>query len=171
MPDFEYQTPFASGLKLSHTLRANRKTAILFLRYYGCPICQLDIQEIAQNYDQIVAEDTAILIVLQSSPDKLAAQLSLGELPFDIICDPNGALYSMLGIGKASATLGMLDFKTVGKIVKSSARGIKHGDYEGEELQLPALFVANREGQLLHVHYGKSAGDIPDSSQLAALLL
>ena len=45
-----------------------------------------------------------------------------------------------------------------------------HGEYEGDELQLPASFVMDQDCRLLYVHYGKTAADLPDPAQLAALL-
>ena len=35
MPDFTYETPFAKDLILSETVGRAKKTALLFLRYYG----------------------------------------------------------------------------------------------------------------------------------------
>ena len=36
MPNFTYDTPFATALTLSDTVQKTSKTALLFLRYYGC---------------------------------------------------------------------------------------------------------------------------------------
>ena len=56
------------------------------------------------------------------------------------------------------------------KIAKATAAGYKHGAYEGNELQLPASFVVDRERRISYAHYGKSAGDTPDVRSLAELL-
>ena len=46
MPDFTYDTPFASGRTLTETVqKVEGKTALVFLRYYGCTLCQLDIRQ------------------------------------------------------------------------------------------------------------------------------
>ena len=50
------------------------------------------------------------------------------------------------------------------------AAGYKHGACEGNELQLPAAFVVDKEGRISYAHYGKSAGDTPDVRSLAELL-
>ena len=47
---------------------------------------------------------------------------------------------------------------------------MKHGDYEGEELQLPALFIVDNEMNVTFAHYGKAAGDVPDIEKIAELL-
>ena len=50
------------------------------------------------------------------------------------------------------------------------AAGYKHGACEGNELQLPAAFVVDKERCISYAHYGKSAGDTPDVRSLAELL-
>ena len=111
-----------------------------------------------------------MLVVLQSDQKKLAGQLKPGDLPFDIVCDPEARLYQQLDIRPAASQAGLADAGTMLKIAKAKAGGFTHGDYEGDELQLPAVFVMEQDLTLTHVHYGKSAGDVPDTKALAALL-
>ena len=53
MPNFIYDTPFATGLTLSDTVQKTPKTALLFLRYYGCTLGQL--------MDVVLAEGAAVV--------------------------------------------------------------------------------------------------------------
>lgn len=171
MPDLTYNTPFAQGLALRETARrVSGRTALVFLRYYGCTLCQYDIHCYAKEYGQIAATGGQLLVVLQSEPEKLAGQLRPGDLPFDIVCDPAGEFYRQLDIRPAASQAGLADAGTLLKIAKAKAGGFAHGDYEGDELQLPAVFVFGPDMGLTHVHYGKSAGDVPGPKALAALL-
>ncbi len=171
IPDFEFETPFESGCTLENVLqRVNGKTALVFLRYYGCTLCQYDIHLYAQAKDQIAATGGQMLVVLQSDPQKLAAQLKPGDLPFDIVCDPEAKLYKQFEINPAESQLKMADAKTLGKIAKAKSSGFTHGDYEGNELQLPAVFVMQKDRLLTHVHYAKSVSDVPSADELAELL-
>ena len=68
MPNFTYDTPFATGLTLSDTVQKTPKTALLFLRYYGCTLCQYDIHQLAENYHQITDVGGQVIVVLQSPP-------------------------------------------------------------------------------------------------------
>ena len=44
MPDLTFCTPYANGCSLSQIARRVKgKTALVFLRYYGCTLCQYDI--------------------------------------------------------------------------------------------------------------------------------
>lgn len=171
MPNFTYATPFADGLMLEETLqRVPGKTALVFLRYYGCPICQLDLHEYAEVYEQISATGGQLLVVLQSDPKNLAERIEPGTFPYDIICDPEMKLYQMLSVDPAASMLKMMSFSAVKKVVRSAKRGFKHGDYEGNEQQLPAAFIMTKDRKLTFVRYGKDAGDVPTSDELITRL-
>ena len=169
MPDFTFDTPFEKGLTIGQVAkRVEGKTAVVFMRYYGCTMCQYDIHLFKTQHDKIAATGGQMLVVLQSDPGKIAAQQGPDDLPFDIICDPEQKLYKQFDIRPAKSKLGMVSLKTIGKLGK--AKAFTHGEYEGDELQLPAVFVVKPDLTLTHVHYGTSAGDVPDPEELAALL-
>ena len=170
MPNFTYDTPFATALTLSDTVQKTSKTALLFLRYYGCTLCQYDIHQLTENYHQITDVGGQVIVVLQSDPAGLAQELQPDTFPFSILCDPKAALYERFGIQPAACMAKMADAGTMLKIAKATAAGYKHGAYEGNELQLPACFVVDKERKILYAHYGQSAGDIPDARTLASLL-
>ena len=111
-----------------------------------------------------------MLVVLQSDPTLVAGEMKEGDLPFDIICDPNQKLYKDFEINPAKSKLGMVDFKTIGKMKQAKSAGLEHGKYEGDELQLPAVFVLDRERTVTQAHYGKKVSDVPDADTLAAWL-
>ena len=165
-----YNTPYKTDISIADTVKKCNKTAIVFLRYYGCPICQYDIRDFMENYYLIENADGQILVVLQSDREKLAKSLGKNDLSFDIICDPEMALYKEFEIGRAASMLKMMDMKTVAKVAKATFKGIKHGDYEGDEQQLPALFIVDRDLNVTYAHYGKSAGDLPDAEKIAELM-
>lgn len=170
-PNFTYATPFADSLSLDEVLkRVDGKTALVFLRYYGCPICQLDLHEYAESYGKIAAAGGQLLVVLQSDPGKLAEQITPATFPFDIICDPEMTLYQQLSIEPASSMLKMMSFSAVRKIIRSTKQGFKHGAYEGNEQQLPAAFILDRDRNVVFAHYGKDVADVPNGEALAELM-
>lgn len=170
MPDFQYTTPYQKGLYLAETVKNTHKTAILFLRYYGCPICQLDLHELTKYYDKITSRGGQVLVVLQSEPVSLKEKIGENVFPFSIICDPDQKLYQRFEIESAHSMAKMADTKTMLKVAKAKAAGYNHGDYEGNELQLPATFVIDQNSVLTYVHYGKSAADIPNADILQKIL-
>lgn len=171
LPDFEYVTPFSEGNSMAETAAAAKKTALVFLRYWGCTLCQYDIHLLAQAHADICANGGQMLVVLQSDPARLAKELgSAGKLPFDVICDPEQKLYKAFGIEAAASMAKMADLKMLGKAIKATKAGFKHGEYEGEEKQLPAAFVVDNGCKLLYAHYAATVSDMPDAAELAKLL-
>lgn len=74
MPGFSYNTPFQQNLYFSDSVKKSEKTIVVFLRYFGCTLCQYDMHLYAQNYDKITANYGQLIVVLQSDPEKIAAQ-------------------------------------------------------------------------------------------------
>lgn len=170
MEDFTYNTAFEQGLKLSDTVKKANKTAIVFLRYYGCTLCQYDIQQFAANYEKIKANGGQILVVLQSDPSVIGESMKKGDLPFDIICDPKASLYIRFAVWPAESMAGMADESSMEVMKKVEASGLKHGKYEGSELQLPAVFIVDADRKVLYSHYGKTVTDIPGAEEFADLM-
>ncbi|MBS5062290.1 MAG: AhpC/TSA family protein [Hungatella hathewayi] len=170
MPDFSFRTPFCPKLTLKEFM-AGQKTAIVFLRYFGCTLCQYDMAQYAAGYEEIKAAGGKLLVVLQSDPELLAQDLGTEDaMPFTIACDTEGELYREYGILPAESKMKMAGAKTVVKLAKATAAGYKHGRYEGEELQLPAAFVVDGNGTITWAHYGTTADDVPDVDKLAGYL-
>lgn len=171
MPDFDYVTPFSAGHTLAETAAKAPKTALVFLRYWGCPLCQYDIHLLAQAHADITAHGGQLLVVLQSDPKSLAEKLGNEKaLPFPIVCDPDQKLYKEFDIAPAASMAKMADLKMVGRIIKATRLGFKHGEYEGDEQQLPAAFVVDGERKILYARYAKSVSDMPGAAELAKLL-
>lgn len=170
-PEITYQTPFEEGVSLKDTVKkVNGKTAIVFLRYYGCTLCQYDMHVYAKEYQKVKDADGQMLVVLQSDPKLIREQIEEDTFPFDIICDPEEKLYHDFEIWPAESKEKLADLKVVAKIAKATASGFKHGTYEGDELQLPAVFVVNEDLKISYAHYAKSLGDMPDVDELVKYL-
>lgn len=171
MPDFAYRTPFETGQSLDAAVRRAPRTLLVFLRYYGCTLCQFDIHQLKEHYAELSAGGGQVLVALQSDPAALAQQLGTPDaLPFAIVCDPEQALYQQFGVRPAASKLGLADAGTIAKIARAQAAGFRHGAYEGNELQLPAAFLLDGERRVLYAHYGKSAGDLPSMDKMVQLL-
>lgn len=173
LPDFTFDTPFAQGRTMAQTAAAvSGKTALVFLRYYGCTLCQYDIHQFLVEHEKIAATGGQMLVVLQSDPAKLAAQQGPQDLPFDIICDPDQKLYKQFDIQPAESKEAASDAQTMAKRAERDAYPVKfvHGEYEGNELQLPATFVVESDLTVTFAEYHKGNGGVPSPDELAALL-
>lgn len=168
MPDFTFHTAFEEGKTLYGELSG--KTFVWFLRYYGCTLCQVDLHALKTNYDKFTEKGARVIVVMQSAPSVIAAEIAQGDLPFEIVCDETMALYKRFEILPAKSKLGMASLAIVGKAKQAKELGFEHGAYEGDELQLPALFLLDREGKIEYAHYGKNVTDIPSIPEMLGML-
>ena len=84
-------------------------------------------------------------------------------MPYHIICDYNQEIYNSLDIKRTATkeerqpTDEADKAKLAAKMEKVKASGFVHGDYEGNEQQLPAMFITDDRGNVLYAHYAKYA--------------
>jgi Peroxiredoxin len=168
IPDFEFITSNKEKTKIMDIVNKNENTLLLFLRYYGCTICQLDLTEYKKKHADFKDLNTEVVIVLQSIPATIME--SGADIPYIIACDPKKELYKAFEISPAKSMLGMLSFKTITKGMKASKEGLKHGKYEGDELQLPAAFLINKSGIVKYSRYAKSVADIPNADEFLTMI-
>lgn len=158
---------------ISELLSKSGKTAIVFLRYYGCPLCQYDMMKYLESYDEITAGGNALVVALQSTPESISSQTD-AIFPFDIICDPDMKLYQTLEIGLMAppAEGGEMPAPTpeMMKVFKEiEEMGLQHGPNEGVEEQLPAYFVVDSELNVSVAHYCENPFEVPQPGDFAEL--
>ena len=169
MPNFNVDTAFKRGVYLKELL-SHKKTVILFLRYAGCTLCRFDMLILKNEYKKITEVSGKVLVVLQSNPDKLSNEIGENFYPYDIICDPNEELYKKLEIKAANSHEEMIGPDSIEKLKKVEESGLTHGEYEGNEMQLPAIFIVNKDLEIQYSHYSANITDIPNVDELANLL-
>ncbi|GHS85382.1 hypothetical protein AGMMS49957_01360 [Synergistales bacterium] len=168
-PDFDFSTPWGEK-KNFYADGGGRKKALFFLRYYGCRVTQLEFRDIAAESAKFSSRGAKLYVVLQSSPETIQGALKQDDIDFELICDPEGELYRLFDIGYAP--LGYFikslpgDYKRSERfekrIAEASELGITHGLYEGNEQQLPAVFVIDENQKILLAHYSADITDLPD---------
>ena len=117
------------------------KTVIWALRYIGCTVCRYDIHMAAKRYS--------------------------------IICDPTMKLYEALDIEPAQSMEALVgdrldDLKAKG--AAAAAAGFSHGKYEGNEQQLPAMFIVDKDGIVEKAIYAETIVGLPTLDELLTIL-
>ncbi len=169
--DFTFNTDNKTGLKLSDVVKNADKTIVHFLRYYGCRICQLDIRDYVKLYDQIKAKNAQLFIVLQSKPQTIKNAATEVAFPFDIICDPDQELYKLYDIGSMTESTVMDKEKMAAASARIQASGLVHGEYEGNEQQLPAIFILDKDMNVLYDKYSDNLTDLPSPAEVVETLI
>ena len=173
MPDFCFNTGFENNKHLSDYLQG--KTVLWVLRYIGCTTCRYEAHLINQRYGEFTAKNAKVLMVMQSDQEHIQKDLDqYGEkFAFDIVCDPEMKIYKELEIlpgTSKEAMRGPHPEKLMEKIAKIREAGFVHGDYEGDELQLPAMFILDEEGTVVYAHYAEYGSDMPSIDEVLEML-
>ncbi|MFX1315040.1 MAG: peroxiredoxin-like family protein [Promethearchaeota archaeon] len=142
---------YNAGLIDLQELLGNQKLVLIFSRYFGCPICQLDLKELMERHFEIENKGAKILYITQSG-EKVAKEFIIKEnIDFPVIPSSKEELYAEYG-------LGMMESEAIkqvkAKFKESIKAGIKHGEYEGWEQQGPGQFIINEEGKIIHTKKG-----------------
>ncbi len=172
-PSFNFNTAYKSDLNSLEVLKG--KTVFWVLRYIGCTVCRYDVHRIAERYPEFTALNSQVFVVMQSDPKHVQDNLSSTNtvLPFEIITDPDQKIYDLLSVHAAASReemiFGVAD-KLKEKRDQAIAHGYSHGDYEGNEQQLPAMFIVDEGGKILYAHYGKNIVDMPTVDEVLKIL-
>jgi len=175
-PDFSFHTASGKDLTSGETVKKAKKTVFWFLRYVGCTTCRYDIHLIKTRYKEFTDRGYQVLVVLQSTPESVNLDLKDDPSPYEIITDPDQTIYKNFEIEapedkearrpKEAADVA----KWEAKIAKVKASGFVHGRYEGNENQLPALFIVAPDSTILLAHYAKNSIDMPTVDELLGQL-
>lgn len=172
--NFTYETPYKQGEELAKKVLEADKTIIHFSRYFGCTACKVSMFELKEAYDKIKAKNAQVLFVLQSQPSVISEALKEGDYPFDIVCDPEMKLYPLYELPAAASMEAMVpasDGEKMEKMKKVAvANRFAHGAYEGEELQLPGVFIVDKDLNVLYAKRAASLFDIPDAEEILELI-
>jgi len=172
-PIFTFNTNLRSGLDSASVLKG--KTVFWVLRYIGCTVCRYDVHLIAKRYEEFRERGAQVFVVMQSDAAHVNNDLnSTGTvLPFEIICDPDQKIYDLLSIEPAPDMESLVGADRDKLMEKGSAAkecGFSHGDYEGNEQQLPAMFIVGEDGEILFAHYAATIADMPTVSDVLGML-
>lgn len=151
-------------------LADGRPTMFLFLRYYGCRICQLDLRNLDRDYELIKQAGGQAVVILQSRRDVMEKAAGEKPFPYTVVCDPNQDLYHMFEILPAADKEELRGGNTPDKRKQAEQLGLVHGESEGNELQLPAAVLVDGEMTVRYAHYGKNGADTPGAAEIAKMI-
>jgi peroxiredoxin len=113
---------------------------------------------------------------MQSNPAVVREDLKDDPAPFHIICDEAQEIYKTLEIHPAESKEARMP-KTQEQIDKMNAKreqvkasGFTHGKYEGDEMQLPAMFIVEADGTVSYAHYAENMIDMPTVDEVLEIL-
>ncbi len=156
-PQFKVEDVFGKKISLRDT--ANKYTLVVFLRYSGCPWCNLAIHRLALEQKILKDSRCEIIAFVQSNKQNIITNIydrHKHRPEFSIIADQQKKFYDLYDV-KSSVTQFV---KTITKIpywihaVKE--KGFKQTNIDGDLLMVPAMFLVN-EGQQKIIYASYSA--------------
>jgi peroxiredoxin Q/BCP len=149
-PIFKLDSYNAGTINLSELI-GKQKVVLIFSRYFGCPICQLDLKTLLERSKEIENKGANILYITQSG-EKVAKQfIEQKSIPFPVILSTKDELYKDYGLGPMVKEAAK---QVRAKVKEAFAAGFEHGDYEGWEAQCPGQFVIDIDGKIIHAKPG-----------------
>jgi len=137
--------------KIDITEFKGQKVVLIFSRYYGCPICQVDLKELMIRKAEIEGKDAKILYITQSGEKIAKENIEKENVDFPVIPSSKDELYAEYGLGIMTAEA----VKQIPlKLKKVKEYGFEHGEYEGWEKQCPGQFVIDEHGIIIHALKG-----------------
>lgn len=167
-PPFRFNTAREEGLDFYREIK-DKKVVLFFLRYAGCPLCQVKIAELMRDMERFRVLGAQVFVVLQSEPATVRVHLGERDMASSIICDPQQDLFRLYGVAPGNV-FQYLTPSVLKKAWQAKREGFSHGMKEGLEMQRPATFIIDCAGVVRFVHYGKDIGDVPENADLLARL-
>jgi len=163
-PDFTFKTAWDDSMSLYELLK-KRGVILFFLRYKGCPLCQMKIAELKNEWKKATDKGYTGLVILQSSAEAIQADCAKDDFPFTVVCDPQGKIFELYGVTEATV-FGYIALPVILRALKAAIKGYRHGKKEGREMQLPAVFLVDKNKTVRYSYYGTNISDVPPLDQV-----
>ncbi len=137
--------------------RGNR-LMLSFFRYASCPLCNLRIHHLIEQYPALNAKGLRIIAVFQSPPESIRHYAGRQDPPFSIIADPERILFRQYGV--ESSWVGFIKGSLrLPSLAAAAARGFLPGKMEGQKAMIPADFLIGPDLKVQIAYYGGDIGD------------
>jgi peroxiredoxin len=128
-----------------------QKVVLIFSRYFGCPLCLLDLSQLIAGSSEIEDKEAKIIYITQSGEKIAKEYIEKENIDFPVIPSSKDELYADYGLGLMTSN----SFSKVKeKLNEAKELGFEHGEYEGWEKQGPGQFVIDEQGTIIHAKKG-----------------
>jgi len=134
-----------------------KDTLIVFLRYAGCPFCNLAVYRLAQEHKLLQKNGCDVLVFIQSTEDNIERHVLAVQdrpLPFPVIADQAQDFYRMFGVYPNAAKAVKYTAKNATHWIDAVLRKkFKQTSFEGAAFVVPAYFLTDKEGSIRLMNY------------------
>lgn len=149
------------GTSVSFDSQKSEFTLLAFLRYSGCPWCNLTINKLSQEREKLDKNDCSIVCFIQSPKDSVIKNVhnraKNAPLKITTIADPTLEVYEQYSIqsSKKGILASILDLPAWIRSVFWN--GFTQKSIDGDLFLIPATFVVHNDTrQIVYADYGSS---------------
>ncbi len=155
-----FTTHDVCGREIALQALRGKKVYLSFERNAGCPVCNLRVHELLKHADYFSTHQVAVLLVYESTVEKMKDYLVDIRSPFYFIADPENTLYKQYQIERSFLKIfkGMF-YGLIGKAMAGKKLFRKPTTQDGHTSTIPGEFIIDEKGNLSAVHYGGYIGD------------
>ena len=133
---------------------------VVFLRYSGCPWCNLAIHRLTMEAELLEKQNCKIIAFIQSSPKNVFENIYKRHArrpPFPIIADHAREVYDLYGVTDSVVAAARSITKIPYWVHAVRKEGYKQTAIDGDFFLVPAMFlVSGNTGTIVLASYGKS---------------
>jgi len=150
---------------------AERPSVVVFLRYFGCPFCQMQVVSLREERQRFDSIGGAIVLLGQGEPGQGLAFTRSHDLPFPCLLDADRTAFGAYGLGRGtvmqifSPKVGV-PFLRANLHGETRQRGLRGGRFT----QMPGTFVVDIDGTIRLAHRNRHIGDSPPAETLLRTL-
>lgn len=141
-PDFSVKDVTGRTIKLSNY--EGRVVLVVFLRYAGCPWCNLAIHRLTVEYPLLQKSGCEVIAFVQSDSEKIKKNIyerHAKKPPFPIIADADMSIYDKYRIQSSVAALAKSITKIPSWVHAVKDHGFKQTELDGKFFLVPASFL------------------------------
>jgi peroxiredoxin Q/BCP len=157
VPDF-WTRDVNGGEVDSRELKGN--TLIVFLRYAGCPFCNLAIYRLSHEHKLLKKNGCDVIAFIQSTEDNIEKNIIMRQdmtPPFPIVSDQQQDFYRLFGVKPNAVTAAKYSVKNASHWIDAVfKKNFKQANVDGSAFMVPAFFLVDKKGIVQLVNYDAS---------------
>lgn len=160
-PHFKATDVLGNSVDLSEY--AKQYTLLVFLRYAGCPWCNLALHRLALEQKLLLESNCRVIAFVQSSRESIERNVYARHAvrpPFPIIADPDKTIYEQYGVTSSVKAAARSIIKVPYWVHAVRHHGFGQSKLDGDLFLVPATFlVSDRSQEIIKINYASSFYD------------
>ena len=135
-------------------------TLVVFLRYAGCPFCNLAIYRLTHEYKLLKKENCEVIAFVQSTEENIEENIIQQQdttPPFSVVSDQQQDIYRLFGVRPNAAKAAKFTAKNATHWIDAVFnKKFKQTSFDGQAFMVPAYFMVDKRGNIQLVNYDAS---------------